>query len=30
MRYVHPTLYAELSQYYGLAPADWFAGVGEL
>lgn len=24
MRYVHPALYQELSQYYRLSPADWF------
>jgi Mlc titration factor MtfA (ptsG expression regulator) len=29
MRYVHPALYKELSQYYRLWPADWF-GPGPL
>ncbi|TWO71116.1 zinc-dependent peptidase [Caenimonas sedimenti] len=24
MRYVHPAIYEELSQYYGLSPAEWF------
>lgn len=24
MRYVHPALYQELSQYYRVSPADWF------
>lgn len=24
MRYIHPALYGELSQYYGLSPANWF------
>jgi hypothetical protein len=24
MRYVHPALYQELSQYYRLSPADWY------
>jgi len=24
MRYVHPSVYGELSRYYGLSPADWF------
>jgi Mlc titration factor MtfA (ptsG expression regulator) len=27
MRYVHPGLYAELSQYYGVSPADWFGAI---
>lgn len=24
MRYVHPSVYEELSRYYGLSPAEWF------
>ena len=24
MRYVHPSVYGELSRYYGLSPAEWF------
>lgn len=28
MRYVHPALYTELSQYYGMSPAEWFGRVG--
>jgi Mlc titration factor MtfA (ptsG expression regulator) len=29
MRYVHPALYTELSRYYRLEPADWYASPAE-
>ncbi len=28
MRYVHPSLYRELSQYFGVSPAEWFGVAG--
>jgi MtfA peptidase len=27
MKYVHPSLYTELSRYYGLRPTDWFGAL---
>jgi Mlc titration factor MtfA (ptsG expression regulator) len=29
MRYVHPSLYRELGQYYRLDPAEWFGGMAQ-